>query len=478
MIKKTKSIISALLVALLLMTVLTGCGVNELGYLNLSNEISNLTEYNFENHTTIKLTRELADEDIEIDLKLEGTANLENLDSMYMDLDAFITFNEIEIEKPINFKIADNKLYAPKTALASLLEVITIANEMDEYNDYNLNKKIIEELYANDLKDVEYILLMDLGTLYSDASNKEISDIAINYLTKAFNGFDSKLIKKTSNGYSIELNSEGILDFAENLLDYVYKNKETVFDETIKYLEKIYDIVNVAEVTEVDKAALIEELEAVRQEFYESITVALYYIRTEEAEDAVDVIKGSKMKNDMYKEGKSYIQNSDIEVVINEVKMGKLMSNTKITPADVEIIKLTGNIMNIEEVDKLYSDLEDKINPINKIVLSWFTEDTEVLIGKARLYGNETADWDFQPYTMIDGSIYLPLRYICETFGEEVEWDAVNREAYIVRGAEKIDMTGTIIDCATMVKVRDFEKLGYKIGYEQVDGYSTATIEK
>lgn len=477
MIKKTKRIISALLVALLLITVLTGCGVNDLGYLKLSNEISNLAEYNFENELTIELSEELTGEDFKVDVKLNGTANLENLDSMYMDLDASIAINDIKIESPINFKIVDNKLYAPKTALAALLEVISIASEMDEYSDYDVQKKIIEELYNNDLEEVEYILLMDLGTVYSnDVTYKEISDVATNYMTKAFDGFDSKLIKKISNGYSIELNSDGILDFAENLLDYVYKNKEIVFDETIKYLERIYDVIDIAEVTEEDKTAFIEEIKAVRQDFYDSINVALFYIRSEEVKDTLDVIKGSKMKNDIYKEGKSYIQTSDIEIVINEIKMGKLMSNTKITPADVETIKLTGNIMDIEEVNELYNEVEDRINPVSKMELMWFAEDTEVQIYKTRLY--ENIDWDFQPYTIIDGRIYLPLRYICESFGEEVEWDGVSRKAYIVRGTEKIDMTGTIIDSKTMVKVRDFEKLGYKIGYEQVDGYSTATIEK
>ena len=39
-------------------------------------------------------------------------------------------------------------------------------------------------------------------------------------------------------------------------------------------------------------------------------------------------------------------------------------------------------------------------------------------------------------------------------------------------------MTGVLIDSRTMIKIRDFEKLGYKIDYIQVDGLSTATITK
>ncbi|MDF2678141.1 MAG: hypothetical protein K0Q97_2481, partial [Bacillota bacterium] len=69
-------------------------------------------------------------------------------------------------------------------------------------------------------------------------------------------------------------------------------------------------------------------------------------------------------------------------------------------------------------------------------------------------------------------------RYIGESFGEEVMWDNENKKAYVVRDNVKIDMTGVLVDSTTMVKVRDFEKLGYKIGFTQVNGLSTATIER
>jgi len=54
----------------------------------------------------------------------------------------------------------------------------------------------------------------------------------------------------------------------------------------------------------------------------------------------------------------------------------------------------------------------------------------------------------------------------------------MTRKAYVIRGNEKIDMTGVIVDSRTMVKVRDFEKLGYKITYTLDGDFSTAVIEK
>jgi len=95
--------------------------------------------------------------------------------------------------------------------------------------------------------------------------------------------------------------------------------------------------------------------------------------------------------------------------------------------------------------------------------------------GTAQVYGTLLGDESGDKYALglydfhnIDGSMYLPMRRICERFGEVVDWDAVNGKAYVVRGEEKIDMTGVIIGDKTFIKIRDFEKLGYLVDY-QVD---------
>jgi hypothetical protein len=69
---------------------------------------------------------------------------------------------------------------------------------------------------------------------------------------------------------------------------------------------------------------------------------------------------------------------------------------------------------------------------------------------------------------IIDGRTYLPLRLIAETFNENVGWNARTRRAYIERNGETIDMTGTIINGRTYVKIRDFEKLGYQIDWYEI----------
>lgn len=68
---------------------------------------------------------------------------------------------------------------------------------------------------------------------------------------------------------------------------------------------------------------------------------------------------------------------------------------------------------------------------------------------------------------MIDGSIYLPLRQVAETFEEQVGWNDKERQAYVLKGGQEIYLTGQNIEGITYIKIRDFEKLGYKIDWNQ-----------
>lgn len=84
----------------------------------------------------------------------------------------------------------------------------------------------------------------------------------------------------------------------------------------------------------------------------------------------------------------------------------------------------------------------------------------------------------YEKYLIIESRLYVPLRSITETLGEKVTWDQNAKKAYIVRGDDQIDMTGILKDSRTYIKVRDFEKLGYKVDYKFEDGQHTAQITK
>jgi len=464
-----KKLVSLALAGVMSVSMLTGCGVNELGYLKYSKELSDITEYSFTNSTKIKVSEEMAGEELNVDFTLSGEANLKDLKSMYMSADLLFTVNDMKIKNPMNFKIADNKVYVSKN---SLLEVITLSGIMKS----EIEAKVMQEVYDNDLKDVDYILLTDLGDVYKDMTYKEMTDNSYNYLTKAFKGFDSKLITKTSKGYSIELSSENALAFVKTLVTYLYENKTLVFDETVSYMKEFYGNMEMEGFTEEDKQEMFVELEASREDFYEFIDEATLALASGELDSYIDMIDGSKIKSEIFKDGKNYKQKIEAKIVYEGNEMGSIVSETSMTPESVKKTEVVGNIIAMEELQNLLDAAEDRINPIQTMDLEWYPEDEEAWVTSTRVEGN--TDFDFQPYTIVDGRIYLPLRYICEAFGEDVSWDDATKTAYVVRGTEKTQMTGILVESKTMIKVRDFEKLGYKVGYVQDGESSIATISK
>lgn len=478
-----KKAISLLLIALMMVSMLTGCGANELGYLNLSKEINNITEFKFTNKTQVEVSGTVVSGAVEgsgsgdynLTLDFVGQANVEDLNSIYLDVDVMVKVNDMGNELPIKLIIADNKVYVSKNAIVEAMNIGEKLNSTIE------NQKVLDELVNVELKDIEYLMLSDMSEYYNGveykSSAEDLYENAYNYLVSAFKGFDSKLVAKTNNGFKIELTPEATFDFIERLVIYISDNKEMVFDETVKYIENIYDDIAISEMEGVqDKQAVIDEIEASRQDFYDFMDEMLLVVKSEEFKAYEAMFDRSYINDEISKKGSSYVQNVEGELVFEDVIVGNFGSKSEITPTEVTKTTFTGKSISAEDLEKLQTKVENRINPVNKIELSWYPNDYSASIYKYRLDGQ--SDWDYQDFALIEERVYLPLRYIGESFGEEVAWDNDAKKAYVIRGNERIDMTGVLVNNKTMVKIRDFEKLGYKIGYNQVDGYSTATIEK
>ena len=119
------------------------------------------------------------------------------------------------------------------------------------------------------------------------------------------------------------------------------------------------------------------------------------------------------------------------------------------------------------------------VNPAEIIEAQWHANSSEYLNDIYMEVGRREGTEDIiSSYILVEDRLYLPLRQICETFGEEVVWDSINNKAYVVRGSERIDMTGMIIEGRTYLRIRDFEKLNYKIDYVGGQEYNSVTIVK
>ena len=155
-------------------------------------------------------------------------------------------------------------------------------------------------------------------------------------------------------------------------------------------------------------------------------------LETDELDYFEDMLHGSRIKQDIYKTGSTYKENSNAELWVEGIMMGKLSSDTVITPEPVEKISVTEGVLTMEEMEDLYNKTENKINPAQQMQLMWYSDNFDTQIDLTRKNGK--SDWDSQPYTIIEDRVYLPLRYIGETFGEELDLIFNQADLFVLPG--------------------------------------------
>ncbi len=225
----------------------------------------------------------------------------------------------------------------------------------------------------------------------------------------------------------------------------------------------------------------------------------------------------SYMQSTVYEKDGAIYEVSEIVITNGETELFSVKSNTVVEEYDGEVAAASelltgGNALDFDEFERKVAYDNAVTKGVNSVEIDWYSdmtpEDTVPSISatgfmvnyktenptfagykdnpdftdeqKAEIeqmilegYGNETRYFDSSAH-LIDGSIYLPLRQIMESSGYEVSWDEEARKAYVNVGDEKIDMTGTIIDNRTYVKIRDFEKLGATVEYDEYIYYAEA----
>jgi len=82
---------------------------------------------------------------------------------------------------------------------------------------------------------------------------------------------------------------------------------------------------------------------------------------------------------------------------------------------------------------------------------------------------------------MKEGRIYIPFEDIFETLVEKEQWywSAENNRAYfLLSDGQEFYMEGLTINGEAMIRVKDFEKLGFTVEYIQDEDFSLARIIK
>lgn len=490
-----KRVIGLLIVLCLSLTCFTGCGSADITYLNLLDEISNLEEFEFVSESKIVISDEIK-KVISENLPNEISINLFDYDSLnfnvsgvvdienhYINTVFYLSDDEKLLNNNMELFITEGGIFISKDSLLGLYSLYLDTNTVFSGETISdIIKKLSESFSTTDyicLENTNIFTLLEISDeVYRGlkVEDKVLVDFVKSLLNLDYKkDLDLTLVKKNNKSYTLELGVEDIktvlITYMSFLSDKLPEIEKYLLSE--KYLSEVVDEseYQVYKDTTISLIEFLDELCIYIIDFFNNEDIGLEY------NGVIENLKGSKYVNTLRKSNNIFYSEEILTLVADEFKHIEVNTKSTITVKDIETKIISGGL--IDDFIHLAEKTSYVINPAEIIEGQWSSHSNEyinnIYMDVSRKEGTEQT---VMKYILKDGRLYLPLRKICESFGEEVVWDNINSKAYILRGSEKIDMTGMIVDGSTYLKIRDFEKLNYKIDYIENDVYNTVVITK
>jgi len=516
-----KSKIALLLCFVLIALSLFGCSEAELAYLDMSKKLSSETskvtgvftgEIDFDalaalvDKTTAKLASDgLYTSDTQVstelsDLGLKGTQKIKIHYNMLMDLkdsmafqaDFDVEFNNKTYNMGDMYFDASKGMYISKELVAGIYDFCSdlFAGKWDPlYYSKEFRDGLLKAF--ND-KDYIFVGYLEDGMSPEESAqirammgsmNQEIYDDAYDFLTTAFSGFSTGVLSKISGGYKISLDGNQLKTLITDMLQYMIDNIDKVMGAYKDYTLKILDYAGLTEAEKAETKSALDALFGPESQMKVSTVLAgvkQMFISAEQA-GYLDFLDGLKYEATVQQSGDTYKQREETILKDNRKTVFSFISESDMAIETVEI-NLPTSIISSDDFENGMNLLENSYNAAKSASISWWDYGQDsVFINYEREKESPFSDkreMRYEKYLIIESRLYVPLRSITETLGEKVTWDQNAKKAYIVRGDDQIDMTGILKDSRTYIKVRDFEKLGYKVDYKFEDGQHTAQITK
>ena len=383
------------------------------------------------------------------------------------------------IEKALaeSFELTEEAFVA-QNLLSVFKDIEYISFSMEDYeNLMTLLMGMTGEMPEDDTELAEMEFVVELSSFLME-NTLDYSKITLDFVKNLFAGYSTGLVSETETGYKIEADEGDLLQLLESFADYMTSNYDVLIDASTKLYEDIAELAKKEGKDEL--AAFIDQMlvafeDAVIEADAASAALGAEPVdlfTPEQLEEAKRILKGTKFVSTLDIKDGGYVTSEKLDLIMQDIILATVESVSDITPAEsIALTDLSGkNVVGVSELvmNAYAAATYAEYSTIEEMRITWNGTD-----GTAPVYGTLYMDESENEYALglydfhnIDGSMYLPMRRICERFGETVDWDAVNGKAYVVRGEEKIDMTGRIIGDRTFIKIRDFEKLGYFVDYK------------
>ncbi len=484
--KKTIRIMSILLALIITVLPLVGCSEAELGYMQMLMSAGQKGCFESSEEIVIDFHDALAQQLLEgivspeeypenITFKIDGKGDNTKAIGAYdlkLSCGNLVSFSAKYFVGEDKVAYVSNIDYKIDPRLASIVAVDTTSDEelfvMSHAFSSLKNVKPSSATGAAAPADDSYAT--QLADLLLENADESLA-IYTNFIKSAFSGYTTGAVTKIENGYELKAGIEDIVKYVQSFVDYLNANTDSLDKAVVAFAKELAGLAEKKGNTELKEILLAVADELANAEPNAADVTDLYLVFPTVLENIKNIAKGTKLYAKTYEKDGKLVTETETDIVVEGVIFVTIKSTQTIASCDSFSLTQQSKESAIPLTD-LIVRLANGINyaensTISEMRITWSgTEGTSEVYGD--VYGDTSGEYALGLYDFhnIDGSMYLPMRRICERFGEVVDWDPVEGRAYVVRGDQKIDMTGVIIDSRTFIKIRDFEKLGYFVDYK------------
>lgn len=483
-------------------------------------------ELNLDQEGKQDLTSKKINQDLTLATGIKVSADLKGLDkdNELTDAERLALQNELKtgFDAKVRMKMRDEKLQVSLDDVKSEADRNMLKVNKIFASDKEQQAKIQGKV--NDFK--EELNLITSGANYATIDlSKEQANVSLEESYKlidsskklfeeSFKDFDLKNLKLEDNEVVYKADKTQLMKESKNLATFLEANKDKVakgivdyYNENKAYFEKAKmgasidatrnAVLGTAAIG--DFEMLDEEdggkPESIEEQVKEAINNTIEKLKTPETDmedfETADLEVRMSKKDDTISttigfKSKRKAKEDNPFVTFNSLEIESKSTQRKEPTLQLEDFKGKNYNVSLEEgkepkiLARITPESTEKAEKGDKVIMRYIIGEDDTM-NLFVLDKNETKGSYQVDYEVNENSSYLPLRFISEALGEKVEWNQKEQKAYILQGDKKVAMTGRVVNNRTYVKVRDFEKLGYRVNYQHrpVDGtQSVITIEK
>lgn len=490
---KAKKIITGLTAAALSTAILSSCSEAELMYLDFTKETANWNVFTGTGEMVIELNNEtLADfisyvsgdtsvsaSDIPFErLSMVYTASADYDNSIYdIDLDIAVDDN---VPYTLNFYVDTEKVIFDKSVLGSVRQFL------DDYDITDTNISYILDFTDEYFKDYDSIEIpfefdnADMGFQNAKMS-RELIKAVTDFMVTAFDGYETSSYELNGeNGVKAVFNYDNVVSAISDLFEYYINNSDKINAAWNDFTVEFSEIMNNMYPNEADNSDLSEQLKLPTVDEVKEMQAQFNSLVNDKSFDPLkDLLMNSEYGFYVEKvSDTSYNSNSYIDLNYK----GNDLADITATETDNKLDQLekkdyNSYVLSYENetiIDEDFDKWLDENHPVKSANITWNKGDEYCFISYIR--DESYIDRSYAMLINIDDYIYVPMRKLVEGMGYSVEWDEQNKKAYVMNGNDRFDMTTVMIGDITFIKVRDLEKMGLRVDYQE-DGTGTGMIQ-